>query len=208
MAIAFDYDDILANFFPAFLQFYNIKYKSNYTIEDIHSYDLWKVFDRTKEEVIKDVYEFYETDEFQNLSPIEGAIESINSLNGDHKKYIITARPIEIKDKTLSWLDSHLPGCFNDVLFSNRFSKNGIKQKKSKLCDYVGAYIMIEDALHHAYDCASDDRRVLLLDRPWNRNGATPENLEKLGITRVHSWNDIMEEIENYKITPTYAGLS
>jgi len=208
MAIGIDLDDVLADFFPAFLGFYNQKHNTHYTVDDLHSYDIWKVFGGTKEEAIKDVYEFCETKEFQTLAPVEGAIEAINSLNGNHKRYIITARPIEIKDKTLSWLDLHFQGCFEDIFFTNRFSYIGTKQKKSDFCNKINAEIMIEDALHHAHDCSSENRQVLLLDKPWNRNGITPENLEKLGITRVHSWDDIMKKIENYNINPTYAELS
>ena len=54
----------------------------------------------------------------------------------------------------------------------------------------LGISLFIEDHLDFAYDCASLDIKILLMNMPWNQTKKLPEN-----IIRVYSWKEIVNKI-------------
>ena len=43
MKIGIDLDDVIVNFFPSFLEFYNRQYEKNFDIKNMSSYHIWEV---------------------------------------------------------------------------------------------------------------------------------------------------------------------
>ena len=65
------------------------------------------------------------------------------------------------------------------------------------LCRGVGAQILIDDNPDYAVDCAENGIEVLLFDLdnsyPWSKTQGGPEHPL---ITRVHSWQEVEEELK------------
>ncbi len=190
MKIAIDIDDVLANFIPTLIQFHNTIYGTNYRLTDIDRYHLWEIWGGTREEAIDEVYTFYNTPEFKNLPVITGAQDGIGQLKEKHDLIAMTARPEEIRNKTEEWISMHFPGIFSELHIANRFSKSGPSTTKAELCEKHEVDMLIDDNLEYALECVTPQRKILLFNNPWNQHPELP-----IGITRVHSWEEIPKHI-------------
>ena len=189
MIIGFDLDDILLNFQDTLRGYHNIQYGTNLKREDDKVWNLWERWGCTPEDSKQRVFDFYEHEMHLNALPMPGSVEGINILKKNHQLFVITARPESIKGKTLKWLDKYFPQVFQQGVFTNLFYGDGNKRKKSEVCKELGIEIFVEDAMHNAEDLAEAGIPILLLDAPWNQSEVKPP------ITRVYSWDEIMERL-------------
>ncbi|MCK5085105.1 hypothetical protein KAK05_00155 [Candidatus Parcubacteria bacterium] len=191
MIIGIDLDEVLADFSKNFIAFYSDTNKTSYKMDEMYSYDLSEVWKETPEKIKRSIYDFYDSQYFENIRPISGSIEGVDILSQKYELQIITSRQNDIKEKTENWIEKYFPNKFSQITLTNHFAINGASTKKSKICLNENIDIMIEDAIKHALDCTSCCIKVLLLDYPWNRS---IESSKK--ITRVRSWNEIVKNIE------------
>jgi len=193
MIVGVDLDEVLANFVPCLLNFHNKKYGTDLTREQVHTYDLWKVWGGTIEEAIRKVREFYQSDEFRQILPVNGSQEGIDVLREKNELVVITSRPHDIKEETRAWLDQYFPGKFLQVYHTNDWAPAGSGKRKTEkpdICHNLGAGIFIEDNIEYAIACAEKGVRAFLLDCPWNQADSLPER-----VTRVKSWRELIEKL-------------
>ncbi|MGM5484388.1 MAG: 5' nucleotidase, NT5C type [Nanobdellota archaeon] len=183
MRIAIDMDDVIADFSSAFIRFYNENYGTGLKKEEIFTYDLWRVVGEDKEGFLRKLKPLFSSDALEELNPLPGAVESLKELSRKHELIIVTARQEKNKEKTYNWIDKHLPGVFDKIVFTNRFNDDELR--KVDVCTDHGASLIIEDNYDNARECLPH-LDVILMDQPWNR-----EHLE--GARRVKSWAEIME---------------
>ncbi len=188
MKIAIDLDEIIAGFLDAFIKYHNNTYNTTYHKSDFFSYEFWKVIGGTREEAIDKVYGFHNSHYFDEIEPLDGAIDAVKKLKTENKLYLITSRQDDFKDKTRAWIDKHLSNTFDKVLHSNAYPKNGTGRKKSGLCDRLNIDALIEDNLDYAIECAKPDRKMILFKYPWNEQRKKPK-----GIYIVTSWNEALK---------------
>ena len=189
MLIATDLDEILASYLSSFFEFHNKKYHTSLTKNDLKYKNLLEICGKTEEELIEKLYCFFKTPYFKNIEPIPGAIEGINVLKENHDLIIVTARQKEISKPTTRWVEKYFPNTFSDIIFTNGNSKNGKMKTKAEVCCNLEVNTLIEDRIEYAIDCSYNGNKVILLDYPWNQ-GHIPKK-----ITRVNSWNEIIETI-------------
>ncbi len=190
MIIGVDVDDVLADFMNSMIKYHNDRYDTNYSREDFRSYNLWKTLGGNEEDAVKKIYDFYHTSHFDNISPTEGSQDAVEKLSKNNTLRVITSRPHDIHDQTLSWLDRYFLGKFEEAHFTNEWAGGiGKPTRKKDVCLEHNVDILIEDSLAYANECVSNRTRVYLMDRPWNQS----ENLSKK-ITRVYSWEDILDK--------------
>ena len=108
MKIAIDLDEVLSQEMNAFLKWFNNKYDTNWTFDDVTDYHWSNFLGISEKQAIEDAYEFFKTDEFANLSVHDDAQAGIKELSQKHKLYIVTARQNGIKDLNL-FHNSHIP---------------------------------------------------------------------------------------------------
>jgi uncharacterized HAD superfamily protein len=192
MLIGVDLDEVLGDCITPLLEYHNKKYGTAVDRNNIRHYNLNKTFGGTMEETLKKVEDFYDTDYFENMPPVKGAIDGIHELKKNNELTVITSRPSFIEDKTIKWLNNHFPNCFSSVNFTNQWMQYSIDSMttKGKLSKDLGVKIIIEDALEHAEECVSHGIKVLLMDAPWNQTDTLLTD-----ITRVRSWNEIVQFI-------------
>lgn len=171
MTIAFDIDDVLAEFQYGWVEFNNTKYGMNMKFSDINDFSYAKVMNISEEEVFKRIFEFYETEIITRLEPVTGAIEAVKKLHSDHTLFVITSRPTEIADMTKSWLDKYYVDKFKEILFTGQISRGGFDHKTTKadLCKQYNVDWLVEDAVVHAEHVAHEGINVALLEKPWNK---------------------------------------
>ena len=188
MTIGIDLDDVLLDFNNGFLAYNKDAYGICKTRNDIYTYDIEKVWDCSREEIMKRVFDFYKTEAHARIPTVPGSSEAIRELAKNHTLHIVTSRHNSIADITRSWIERHFPGLFKEIHFSNGFSTDeGKKRGKADICRELGIEYFIDDALENARPIAAAGIPVLLLDTPWNQEEtASP-------IRRVHSWPEIVK---------------
>lgn len=189
LRIAIDIDEVLVPHAKDYLEFHNKKFGTNFDFESFGNFKYWEILGFSLEEI---QVLFKEFSEVYNFPPFENSQRVISTLAKSHDLFIITSRPLEVKELTLDFLDNNFGNCFNQVLFSG--DNNGELKIKSDLCIDLGIDIIIEDSPVIAQKCLDRGVQVFLFDQPWNRE------LSGENFIRVYNWEDILnklKEIEN-----------
>ena len=186
MRIGVDIDGVVSDSYPVWLQELNRHYGKNIAVVD--NYDMHLVFNVPSE----DMNNFFVRNVERLLmmpQPVVGAKEGLETLLREgHEVIYVTARTPEQKDVTVRWFTKYdIPHEHERVLFS------GFKSKVD-LIQQWGIEIFIEDYQVNAKAIAEIGVPVFLLDTSYNR-----EKPLSIGITRCHSWNEIIEGMRQYQ---------
>mgnify|MGYP006286362713 CR=1 FL=1 len=192
MRIGVDLDEVLADYLNAVLKYYNFTKGTDLKWEDFFSYDFWKVWGGTVEEMIDELYAFYQSSYFKSMGLVKGAKEGIAELRKDNELFIITSRQDDISEVTRNWVEENFPGVFAGVYFVNNYSRTGQRRTKVEVCDQLKIEVLLEDQTKYALECVSDNRKVVLFDYPWNQ-----ELDQREGIYRVADWPEAIEVINS-----------
>ncbi len=188
--IAVDIDEVLAPFHDLVFAHHNEIYGTNFSSR--HASGKYYVdqftgdsYETTKTKLKK----FLNTEAFQNVEPIQGAVATIAALKANYDLVVITARQDFFQGFTQIWLERHFPQTFKNTAFTEYVTGQGIKVPKLKLCQDIGATYIIDDNISTAKECAAVGvRAVLFGDYPWNQ---ASELLT--GITRCKDWPAVLE---------------
>ncbi len=190
MRIGIDIDEVIVEFLQSYLKMHNKINNSNYAKNDFFSYCFEEILPESKEFCVELAMKFYEMPEFEKLNFVEGAKETINKLSGVHELFFITARPEEVKESTVGFFKKYFPDLEAEILFSGDFY--GGNKNKSELCLETGVEVFVEDDPKYALSCAEKGIKILLMDKPWNKN------CEHENILRVKNWNEILEGLDEH----------
>ncbi|MEK6900611.1 MAG: hypothetical protein AABX05_05795 [Nanoarchaeota archaeon] len=195
MKIGIDIDEVLAKQLEKLVQFYHLKTGKLIPVENFHTYywpDVWGV---TLEEGLRIDQEFKQSEYFDSIEPLENATEAVNHLKKGNQLFIITARPIFFKEKTEKWLKKYLHGIPFKLIHSGDFHITNKTKNKGEICEELSIDIMIEDQDKYALQCAEKGIKVILLNKPWNKQA------EHHNIIRVNNWIEILKEIDKIEAT-------
>ncbi|MEK6809197.1 MAG: hypothetical protein AABY40_00830, partial [Nanoarchaeota archaeon] len=131
MIIGVDIDEVLAELMEAYLEYHNQNYNTKMQKKDMFSYHFHEVFGGSEEENQQKICDFFKSEHFQNIKPVNGALQIIPQLAKEHQLCIITARPHIIRQETELWLTKHFPNSFQSINLTNQWHGVGEKQSKS-----------------------------------------------------------------------------
>jgi uncharacterized HAD superfamily protein len=189
MKIGIDLDDTLSNSREKMIEFHNKIYGTHFKLADIKTYNLWEDWGGTLETTIEELEKFHHAKYGDKIMPLEGAKEVLTKLKKNNELYVITARANDVKKITEDWINKYFPNIFSKIYFTNEFPHGVAEITKKKICDTLDIDIFIEDNLEFALECAEPNRKVFLIDHPWNQTDKLPTNIK-----RVHSWKEIKIE--------------
>jgi uncharacterized protein len=169
------------------IEFYYLEKGIKLSENDYHSYNWWETWGMNRQEAEKIDTEFKKSKFFDEIQIADGAFDTLKALSQSHALSIITSRPLEVKEKTLKWISGNLKGINLQVIHSGDFWGNG--KSKPDICKEKEIGLMIEDHGEYALKCANNGIKVLLVDKPWNRN-VKHENIKRVG-----SWSEILSQI-------------
>jgi|SRR3989344_4567120 len=188
MKIAIDFDDVIVEFTDSLMDYYHKKYHKKVTKDQILIWDWGLYWGIPREEAIKRVNEFHENYSIKELKPLENALDSLNELVKNHELIIITGRPIRFKHKVEEWLNYHLKKKLK-IINAGEFHKSQAATK-AEICKELDIQLLLEDTGETALDCAKNNIKVLLFDKPWNKQ------FKHSYIYRVNNWQEAISRID------------
>ena len=188
MKIGIDIDDVIFEFLNSFLDFYNNKKGKKFLKEQFSSYYFWEITGETREEGVKLVDEFHDSELFDSVPPMKESMNALRELSKLHELIFITSRPLSYKEKTLKWLKKNFKDNPQEVVFTGDFH-TGKGKPKAKICADLGIDVMIEDNGKYASDCAEKGIHSILITQPWNKDFTHPK------VIRVSDWKEIINAV-------------
>ncbi|MEM4259263.1 MAG: hypothetical protein QXS38_00675 [Candidatus Pacearchaeota archaeon] len=185
--IGVDLDDVLFDFIGELAKFHNKNWGTSFSKRDFESYYFCRLFNCTQEEAENRVRAFLDSDEFKNLSPIDGAVDGINRLVKENNSiFVVTARHERLFDITKMQIKMHFRTIENAPCYfgKNVYTGHGT-DTKIDLCRKLKLHYLIEDSPEYTREC-SEYAPVLLMRQPWNVE-IQPERR----IFVVNGWRDV-----------------
>lgn len=186
MRIGVDFDDVLIDMNGALMRFHNETFGTNYSIRELQTFDLEKIWNCTRLEMTERMRLFYRTHDPRAVTPIQGAVEILNRLKADHSLFIITGRPHSVEEKTRATMAHHYPGIFKEVHFTNFFAERTAAKTKAQFCRELGIELFIDDHHGWSHQIAEAGIDALLFDAPWNQEPITHEKVK-----RIRHWDEV-----------------
>lgn len=187
--LAVDIDDVLFPFVDGIAAYHNELRGTNLTSRDFVSYNFREVWGGDQLETDHLIDEFLRRDHLQ-LRPVEGARRALEQLSRDFDIYLVTARNELFTESTSRWLRHHLPDLFTHVIFAGNPHDGRSYQPKGRICQKLGAQLLIDDHpsnLLSAADCGV--RGILFGSHRWSVADA------KLApyVTACRDWKAVLE---------------
>lgn len=193
--IGIDIDDVLIDFTKRFYEYHNRTYGTRVRFEDIHTFGIGRVLGIGEQSVDR-IHEFYASEDFVNLPPVEGAVEAVILLSQSRRLIAVTSRPKSIEPQTVASLDKYFPGIFQDVVLLDslnlQYSGGSVEGIKLMVCQKLGIEILIDDHEENLRGAGRFDIRAFLFRRPWNKC-FSDEDLKKEGIIPVETWPEVIK---------------
>ena len=200
MHIYVDFDDCLCETARSFSRLAMEMFGKNVPYEEFRFFELNKTFDLNEDEYERFMIRGHEPEALLSIEETTGAASVINEwIASGHEVSIITGRPVSAYEASREWLNVH--GLQKVRLYClNKYGRDSfIKNSEFSLS--------IEDYYRMQFDFAVEDSpkafkffdhfpdlRVLVFDRPWNRDYAFPN--EKY--TRCSGWERIRNIVAEY----------
>lgn len=182
MRIGIDVDETLCYSVDYFIEDFNKEHKTNYTREDAKTYDFINIKEFEPNYMKLKFFEHFEK-KIETYEIIENTKEILEKLKKEHNLLILTARSERFSQRTINWLKKNYGlDMFHDILFTYTDEK----QCKGNVCLRHNIDILIDDAPHHSINAAKCGVKVLLMDRPWNKD------IDHENIVRVSDWEEIL----------------
>ncbi|MDO8564052.1 MAG: hypothetical protein Q7R87_03525 [Nanoarchaeota archaeon] len=193
-----DCDGVTSDFQDAVIKWHNMSYGTTHRREDITQFSLGRLWGCDQKEELRRLDEFYQTEHFDNVLPISGALSGVDSIRllGEYYKVMtLTARPESLRQKTHHWFGRHFPNRFDKVILSEAYNGDGSTHtSKIEICKRECAYGIVEDSSTNAIACYKAGIKAVVLDQPWNRRDELPD-----GVLRAREWEEVAELIGNMR---------
>jgi hypothetical protein len=189
MHIAVDLDDSAFDSLSTLLLFYNKKHGTNFKKKDFFTCWYREVWGGTVEEEQRELEEFYQSEYYDRIVPMRGAVDALRLLKEDgHILSVVTGRVYSLTEKTVKSIEKHFPNIFSEIYHTNSYGLTGVRIKKSEMCKKENVKLIIDDDPYHIVDCVNAQIPVLVYGDPWN---VVPID----GSIRLKNWNQIPKVI-------------
>ena len=180
MRILVDMDDVLCHFVPRIVEWYNKDTNSNIKLKNVDPWDLEKSFkDKAALAYFRNYIRYPSF--YQDLPPVEGAIEGFKKLVKKYDVFIVSAVPRSAGlayEGKMEWLRFYFPFFNLDNFIS--------AQKKS----IIESNILLDDGMHNLEPFRESGKTAVAFDRPWNK---------KWDGLRVKTWPEFLDLVKELK---------
>lgn len=167
-----DVDEVIAGMHTEFLRRYNRRWDDYLVHKDITSWEVSKIVKPECGEKALDI--FAEPDLYDNVLPIDGALEGIKELRyHDCRVVFVSSCPVGSADAKVAWLLNH------GFVPRTRTLPDVILGTDKSL---IAGDVLIDDALHNVI--AFNPRPTILFDQPHNQDVKWPN--------RARNWREVV----------------
>ncbi|MBO4242930.1 MAG: 2-dehydropantoate 2-reductase [Clostridiales bacterium] len=193
MKIYIDFDDCLCETARYFSGLIMELFRLDIPYEKIKYFDLQKSFSLTEEQYYEMMSAAHRPEVLLTYEETPGASSVINSwIDQGHEVFVITGRPYSAYEASRQWLDDH--GLSRVKLYClNKYGRDSFIRDSSFSLELEEYYRMHFDVAVEDSPTAFrffehlPDLKVLVFDRPWNRECEFPGPL----FTRCTGWESI-----------------
>ena len=193
MNIYVDFDDCLCETARHFSGLAKDMFGTNVTYENINFFNLQKSFSLTDKQYEDMMAEAHKPEILLSYAETPGAADTLNAwVDEGHDVSVITGRPFNSFEPSREWLDRHGLGRIK-LYCLNKYGRDSFYQNTEyslELEDYYKMHfdVAVEDSPHaFKFFDHLPDLKVLVYDRPWNRNVELPGD----NYIRCFDWNEI-----------------
>ena len=190
LSIYVDLDDVLAKTTCHYVDVLKREFGKTVDFEEISSFNLQESFSLSDSE-----YEYFfslvhKPEVILELKPIEGAISVLNKwFEFGYEISVITGRLTSTYDSSLEWLKSNnVP--FDSFIMVDKYSRPVVDKNIAITLEQLSEMefsMAVEDSIDMVHFINQRmNSRVILFDRPWNRNGALRSDIK-----RYYTWEEI-----------------
>ena len=186
-----DMDDVICETCRGFLKLLQGEFNRRVAYEDVTVFDLSKSFSMSYDEIEGFMERAHQPDVLSALTPLPGALETLQTwVDGGYKIDIMTGRPPSTRVLTEEWLNRHEVG-YHSLNFVDKYGRCEIDASFSEA-------LTMDELAEKRYCLAVEDSQataefiheqgvapVVLIDRPWNRNGPSD------AIRRMNGWQEL-----------------
>lgn len=182
LPIIFDFDDVIGNLITPMIEAINKATGCDFSEDEHTQYDIVEAYDISPEEFFEIMIDFKV---LENLKPFHDVKHVFDTVKETHLIHIVTARQWHpnARNITEEWLKKHELH-YDHLTFTSHHQS---KVEAIVHWDEVALAVDDRDAHCEAYSKHDKVEKVLILDKPWNRN------LE--GIERISSLSEILKFI-------------
>ena len=200
MHIYVDFDDCLCETARSFSELAAKMFGRNVSYENIRFFELDKSFGLNEEQYEQFMIRGHQPELLLSFDETPGASSVINEwISCGHEVSIITGRPLSAYEPSRKWLDNH--GLQKVRLYClNKYGRDSFIKNSDfslELEDYYKMHFdfAVEDSpkAFKFFDHLPD-LRVLVFDRPWNRDYEFPNKK----YTRCFDWESIRSIVSEY----------
>ncbi len=182
--IAFDIDGVVADTMSSFIKVARKEFGINsIRKEQITSYWLEKCLNIPEDTVKAIIDRILENPFSTGLSPIEGAVETLEAIAECCPVYFVTARPL--REPIVKWLHTVMRTIPPDRIIVEATGRHDLKPQVLK---ELGKRYFVEDHLDTCKAIHSCGLKPIVFDQPWNQ-GTVP-------FLRITDWEDIGNLLE------------
>lgn len=196
-----DFDDVLSQTARAFTHLLEETVGKRVEFEAITCFDLSKSFDLSQEEIDRFMVEAHRPERMIEFEPIDGAIDVVSAWHAaGHEIDVLTGRPPSAEQVSRDWLERHrVP--HSQLYFVDKYQRfdetawdgHGPVLKLAELHGDLYDLVMEDSLETAAYLADKTSARILLLDRPWNRNVSGLSEATVARIERCRDWGEVAE---------------
>ena len=182
MNIYIDFDDCLCETGRAFAALARDLFGKNVPYEEMRHFNLRDAFDLTDEQYQLLLVKGHEPDMLLSFEETPGASAVINEwIRGGHHVSVITGRPFSSYEPSRLWLDRHGLDKVSLYCLDKYGRENFIESSAFSLTlnDYRRMkfdYAIEDSPLAFRFFDHLPQLKVMVFDRPWNREAAFPDN--------------------------------
>jgi len=178
--IGVDIDDVMTTTSAVYLDRVEKMLNRKFNREDLTEYLFEDSLDLSLAEVERVWQVLLQDDIWENMPTLEGMQPTVERLQKKYPLFIVTSRPILLKEKTEKWL-ANMKINYDKLIFTDMTTKlKYITEENISLTHFI------EDRWDFAWELAAGGIEVLLFDQPWNRKQAVCP-----GMRRVQNWQEI-----------------
>lgn len=178
--IGFDFDGVIANTGETFIRMAEEQHNFSLTLEEITHFDVENCINMPVEIVDEIFMEIMKDSITVGLSPMHGAVQTINEITASHKMTVITARamlaPVE------NWFAHHLQPQAAEKITLVAMGDHNDKVRYAR--EHKLTYF-VDDRAETCMQLAEAQFQPIVFEQPWNRG--------RHHFPTVSNWADIRQ---------------